>query len=191
MTRDRRLAALVGVVAFDVVMLAVLVLVRGQRYAPASAAAIQSAPVAVSESLRDASGAPSAPFTRLCGCSGPPAAEATAVAASPVASPADLAALPGTHEQLFEVVLPLTNLPISAWSRFRRRAWCESRFIAGMVGDDGRAVGLLQIRVDQHPDLARRYDLFDPVQNLNAAYELEGQAARMRLPTPWATCDGA
>jgi hypothetical protein len=45
------------------------------------------------------------------------------------------------------------------------------------------SVGLFQINADAHPDLARRYNLFDPLANVQAAYEI-WQASGW---APWST----
>jgi hypothetical protein len=66
-------------------------------------------------------------------------------------------------------------------------AMCESPFVdvkgvygdsgilyvnSRAVGDDGRAYGVMQIRIDYHPVLHTEYDLFNPLDNLNAAHTL-------------------
>jgi len=43
---------------------------------------------------------------------------------------------------------------------------------ASLVGDHGLAYGPLQIRVDYHPDLIARYDVFDLDQALQAGWEI-------------------
>lgn len=54
--------------------------------------------------------------------------------------------------------------PKELWSEVVRIASCESRYGSAMdyraEGDGGRALGVLQVRVDVHPDLARDYELF-------------------------------
>jgi cell wall-associated NlpC family hydrolase len=52
-------------------------------------------------------------------------------------------------------------------------------------GEDSR--GLWQINADAHPDLAARYDLFDPRQNALAAFEV---ARGGRDVSPWTTTHG-
>ncbi|MFI7543546.1 transglycosylase SLT domain-containing protein [Actinoplanes sp. NPDC049599] len=47
-------------------------------------------------------------------------------------------------------------------------------------GEDSR--GLWQINAAAHPDLARRYDLYDPVHNARAAFEVSGGGADV---SPW------
>jgi cell wall-associated NlpC family hydrolase len=55
-----------------------------------------------------------------------------------------------------------------------------------MVGEDSR--GIWQINANAHPDLARRYDLYDPVHNARAAFEVSGGGADI---SPWTvTHDG-
>lgn len=61
----------------------------------------------------------------------------------------------------------------SPWARtpgVARVARCESRFESDAVSPDGQDRGLMQVRASAHPDLAARYDLLDPRQNLEAAW---------------------
>jgi cell wall-associated NlpC family hydrolase len=53
------------------------------------------------------------------------------------------------------------------------------------VGEDSR--GLWQINVRAHPDLAARYDLYDPRQNALAAYEVSSHGHNV---DPWTTTHG-
>ena len=52
-------------------------------------------------------------------------------------------------------------------------------------GEDSR--GLWQINAAAHPDLARRYDLYDPVHNARAAFEVSGGGADV---SPWTVTHG-
>ena len=59
---------------------------------------------------------------------------------------------------------------------------CESgNFDPRAVGDDGMALGVLQIRTDYHPKLAR-LNLFDPDINLLAGYVIFLEAGRTWNP---------
>lgn len=75
-----------------------------------------------------------------------------------------------------------TSWPESEWSTVDAIAFCESRYIPSAVGDDGLALGLMQIRVDYHPRKADRYDLLDPTQNLEAAHQVWIEAGRSYWP---------
>lgn len=76
----------------------------------------------------------------------------------------------------------------------REQVWhiatCESAGVGAdvvytsAVGDSGRAWGVMQVRVDQHPDLLRTFNLFDLRESLTAAYVLYLQAGGF---APW-TC---
>lgn len=52
-------------------------------------------------------------------------------------------------------------------------------------GEDSK--GLWQINADAHPDLAARYDLFDPLQNAQAAYAVSQHGADV---SPWTVTHG-
>jgi cell wall-associated NlpC family hydrolase len=52
-------------------------------------------------------------------------------------------------------------------------------------GEDSR--GLWQINAAAHPELARRYDLYDPVHNARAAFEVSGGGADV---SPWTVTHG-
>ncbi|HEX8347886.1 MAG TPA: transglycosylase SLT domain-containing protein, partial [Actinoplanes sp.] len=53
------------------------------------------------------------------------------------------------------------------------------------TGEDSR--GLWQINAAAHPDLARRYDLYDPVHNARAAFEVSGGGKDV---SPWTVTHG-
>lgn len=54
-----------------------------------------------------------------------------------------------------------------------------------VTGEDSR--GLWQINAAAHPDLAQRYDLYDPVHNARAAFEVSGGG---RDVSPWTVTHG-
>ena len=64
--------------------------------------------------------------------------------------------------------------PVERWPELVRVIRCESRYGGGVdsaaEGDDGRALGVAQVRVDAHRDLARDYDLRALDDNLDAAW---------------------
>jgi hypothetical protein len=60
--------------------------------------------------------------------------------------------------------------PEYLWDEVIAIAECESRFRPWAVGDEGLALGLLQIRVDAHPALARSFDLLNANDNLAAGF---------------------
>lgn len=70
--------------------------------------------------------------------------------------------------------------PKELWSEVVRIASCESKYGAVMdyraEGDSGRALGVLQVRVDAHPDLARDYDLFTVEGALAASWVIYQRA---------------
>ncbi len=70
--------------------------------------------------------------------------------------------------------------PKELWSEVVRIASCESKYGSAMdyraEGDGGRALGVLQVRVDVHPDLARDYDLFSVDGALAASWVIYQRA---------------
>ena len=100
--------------------------------------------------------------------------------ATPVAQPVSTA-LPDAFLLSREELRPALE---RTWPEYRHEEVlavidCESRFKPGAVGDNGRAFGLMQIRIDFWPHLAAAYDLTDPEQNLAAGRQafLEWRAA--------------
>ena len=100
--------------------------------------------------------------------------------ATPVAQPVSTA-LPDAFLLSREELRPALE---RTWPEYRHEEVlavidCESRFKPGEVGDNGRAFGLMQIRIDFWPHLAAAYDLTDPEQNLAAGRQafLEWRAA--------------
>src|SRR5690606_4899299 len=57
---------------------------------------------------------------------------------------------------------------VACGHRNARHPTGESNCIPTNIGDRGRALGLLQIRTDYWPDLHARFDLLDPLENLQA-----------------------
>lgn len=65
---------------------------------------------------------------------------------------------------------------------------CESRYRPWAVGDEGLALGLLQIRVDAHPALANNFELLNGNENLVAGWIV--YLASDRSFEPWACWEG-
>ena len=74
--------------------------------------------------------------------------------------------------------------PEYLWDEVTAIAECESRFRPWAVGDDGRAVGLMQIRTDVHPGIADKFDLYNANDNLSAAWVVYLEAGKSFKP--WA-----
>ena len=74
--------------------------------------------------------------------------------------------------------------PEYLWDEVTAIAECESRFRPWAVGDDGRAVGLMQIRTDVHPGIAHKFDLYTASENLSAAWVVYLEAGKSFKP--WA-----
>jgi hypothetical protein len=74
--------------------------------------------------------------------------------------------------------------PEYLWDDVTAIAECESRFRPWAVGDDGRAVGLMQIRTDVHPGIAHKFDLYTASENLSAAWVVYLEAGKSFKP--WA-----
>lgn len=60
--------------------------------------------------------------------------------------------------------------PSHLWEAVVDIAYCESRFDALAVGDQGQSFGLMQVHAPAHPRLVRSFDLLDARDNLAAAY---------------------
>jgi hypothetical protein len=93
--------------------------------------------------------------------------------------------LPVTVGELYQA-LARSPWPQSLWTEVVRIAQCESRYGSGMdgaaEGDSGRALGVLQIRVDAHRELAQRYDLLTIDGSLAAAWEVYQRAGSSFAP---------
>lgn len=73
--------------------------------------------------------------------------------------------------------------PVGLHDSVVRIAQCESKLQPnGIPGDHGLAVGLMQVRQDQHPALAAKYDLRSVGGSLAAAWEVYREAGSFR---PW------
>lgn len=81
-----------------------------------------------------------------------------------------------------EDALANSSWPEHLWPTVIKIAQCESGLNPAAVGDQGRAHGLMQIRVDAHPVLANRYDLFSYEGALAASWEIYTDAGSFR---PW------
>jgi len=92
--------------------------------------------------------------------------------------------LPSTPEERVREYLKRSPWPRWLHAQALAVIACESTFNPNAIGDDGLALGLLQIRTDYHPQLALM-DLLDPQQNLLAGYVIYLEAGRSW--SPW-TC---
>jgi hypothetical protein len=79
-----------------------------------------------------------------------------------------------TREQRFELAFDA-----SVWSQYYYNhvlaiAKCESSLRAGAQGDftesEPESIGLLQVNTRWNPRIAQNFNLYDPVENLNAGY---------------------
>lgn len=75
--------------------------------------------------------------------------------------------------------------PAELWSKVTAIAMCESKLNANAVGDNGRALGLMQVRSDYHGEKLKKHDPFTYEGSLALAYEIYVEA-RYSF-SPW-TC---
>lgn len=99
--------------------------------------------------------------------------------------------LPTSDRGWFRYWLALSSWPIEDWADVERVVYCESRFQHRKVGDAGE-LGLGQVHPTSWPVLARRYDLLNGPQNLEAMWEIyhgwrddEGKLHKGEGWTPW------
>jgi hypothetical protein len=135
------------------------------------------------------------------------AAPAEARVASPPASPSCTVHVVQPDVQLLEEVMALEwenpEVATREWARLLLEGspWpaylhdevlalieCESRYRPWAVGDEGLALGLLQIRVDAHPALANNFELLNGNENLVAGWIV--YLASDRSFEPWACWEG-
>lgn len=115
-------------------------------------------------------------------------------ASTPDAAKVIEAHLPRTPREVFRAALALSSWPPEEWSRIEALVGdCENRTYdpakVNLEDNGTRSVGLLQVNVDAHPGIAGRYDLTDPLQNLNAGREVQLAHDAAGLPSPWLYCD--
>lgn len=122
----------------------------------------------------------------------------TLVAPTPASTPDATAVieahLPRTPLEVFLAALAMSTWPADEWARVEALVGdCENQtYDPTLVNheDNGHtSVGYLQVNVDAHPGIAGRYDLTDPLQNLNAAREVQLAHDAAGLPSPWLYCD--
>jgi hypothetical protein len=92
-----------------------------------------------------------------------------------------------TAEQIYRFALSAGFTPDAA-TTMTAIALAESRGHSrshNAAGEDSR--GLWQINAASHPDLAHRYDLYDPVHNARAAFEVSGGGGDV---SPWTVTHG-
>ena len=75
-----------------------------------------------------------------------------------------------TREQRFELAFEASIWPEYYHSRLLRLSRCESSLRANAVGDHGESIGLLQVNTRWNPRIAQNFNLYNPVENLNAGY---------------------
>ena len=93
--------------------------------------------------------------------------------------------IPVTVGELYQA-LARSPWPRELWPQVVRIAQCESRWGSGVdsaaEGDGGRALGVLQIRVDAHRELARDFDLLTLDGALGAAWVVYQRSGRSFSP---------
>lgn len=97
---------------------------------------------------------------------------------------------PKSRKELYTLEEYRALLTETSWPNHRHEALvniasCEAPFVdwkgdfgevgqfyiySKSVGDSGRAFGILQIRIDVHATLFRAFDMWNPIDNLNAGY---------------------
>lgn len=75
-----------------------------------------------------------------------------------------------TREQRFELAFDASVWPEYYHNTLLRLSRCESSLRANAVGDHGESIGLLQINTRWNPRIAENFNLYDPIENLNAGY---------------------
>lgn len=116
---------------------------------------VEDLPVSLEQPLPEPS--PAEPERRLEGLSSPFSPTVVQLSLQPAA-------------ESFWSALEVSSWPENLHGWVERVARCESGLNPAAVGDGGRAIGLMQIRADMHPELAATHDLFDPRDNLEAAW---------------------
>lgn len=69
-----------------------------------------------------------------------------------------------------ELALARSPWPPELWPAVVEIARCESQHDKRAVGDQGRSLGLMQVHISAHPDLAASHNLLDEDGNLDAAW---------------------
>ena len=114
-------------------------------------------------------------FSIGIGCGAPDIAPVpVGVPVAPVVYPAE--------EGWMRQVLDKSPWPAELHDEVVEIAFCESSWNPAAVGDDGLALGLMQVRTDYHQALAKKYDLLSPSDNLVAAWAIYVQAQETFRP---------
>ena len=175
-----RSAAVMAAVA--VILMALLTSIAPASDAPVAATAFQQTSAAAVSSMAAPESpapvplamAPAAPLSS-------PAAEVTVVSLRIV----EAQPIPVTVGELYQA-LARSPWPRELWPQVVRIAQCEARLGTGVdgaaEGDGGRALGVLQIRVDAHRELARDFDLLTIDGALGAAWVVYQRADRSFAP---------
>lgn len=196
-------AAAVTSIAIGVTMLASLVRVA-EVYPPEPEITVRQvvAPpkvalvVATLEPTSEPTSAPSpSPVLMALVRSTPTPVTVASTVATPVATPVAAVVQPLTASgrvQAIYAALARSSWPSYLWDKVVEIAGCESSYDPNEIGDSGRALGLLQIRSDAHPDLVANYAVMTLAGNLEAAWLVYlRKGAMLGLPpgvgsfTPW------
>jgi len=81
-----------------------------------------------------------------------------------------------------ELALVRSQWPPELWPRVVEIARCESQHDNLAIGDGGLALGLMQVRIDAHPDLAATHDLWSYDGSLAASWIIYLRAGRSFAP---------
>ena len=83
---------------------------------------------------------------------------------------------------LFQEAYLNSPWPSYMYHKVESVAFCESSLRWYATGDQGRALGYMQIRKDYHPRLDNTFSLYNGVENLTAAYIIYLEAGRSWRP---------
>lgn len=148
----------------------------------ASMGASSAAPAVVAQSTPTA--APLLPHLDIVAMVTP-----TVAPAAPEPTPT---AAPLTPYEVFEQALARSSWPLAMYPTVEARVACENTTYTPELTrheENGTvSTGLLMVN-SVHEDLAREFDLTDPLANLNAGKIVADRHARAGLPSPWMYCD--
>ena len=83
---------------------------------------------------------------------------------------------------LFQEAYLNSPWPSYMYHKVESVAFCESSLLWYATGDQGRALGYMQIRKDYHPRLDNTFSLYNGAENLTAAYIIYLEAGRSWRP---------
>jgi len=122
----------------------------------------------------------------------PASRESTSIANVNQVADAAGAGWPAERVRAFRAALARSSWPVAEHELTEARVACESGYDAGqrnLERNGSTSWGLLMVNDGAHADLARRYDLTDALQNLEAGREVAARHEAAGLPTPWQHCD--